>query len=140
MNMKMGRRMKGKNSFKKDKMNIRWNEGDDEADYYTNTTEIVGRSVSEALPQEYVDHLPGTAGQRGQKTLNGQVEDSPGKYPNVKPAVRMKDSVPNRTIRMKDFQTSSSGKFFRTQLTLERGTLKYLKCSVFILLTFSLQI
>ncbi|XP_055252861.1 ankyrin repeat domain-containing protein 26-like [Moschus berezovskii] len=33
------------------------------------------RSVSEALPQEYVDHLPGTAGQRGQKTLNGQVED-----------------------------------------------------------------
>uniref|UniRef100_A0A8C6FS69 Uncharacterized protein n=1 Tax=Moschus moschiferus TaxID=68415 RepID=A0A8C6FS69_MOSMO len=32
------------------------------------------RNVSEALPQEYVDHLPGTAGQRGQKTLNAQVE------------------------------------------------------------------
>ena len=30
MNMKMGRRMKGKNSFKKDKMNIRWNESEDE--------------------------------------------------------------------------------------------------------------
>ena len=44
MNMKMGGRMKGKNSFKKDKMNIRWNEGEDEADYYTNTTEIVGVS------------------------------------------------------------------------------------------------
>jgi len=28
----MGRRMKGKNSFKKDKMNIRWNEGEDETD------------------------------------------------------------------------------------------------------------
>ena len=32
MNMKLGRRMKGKNSFKKDKMNIRWNEGEDETD------------------------------------------------------------------------------------------------------------
>jgi len=32
INMKMGRRMKGKNSFKKDKMNIRWNEGEDETD------------------------------------------------------------------------------------------------------------
>ena len=42
MNMKMGRGMKGKNSFKKDKMNMKWNEGQDETDYYTNTTEIVG--------------------------------------------------------------------------------------------------
>ncbi|XP_045018654.1 ankyrin repeat domain-containing protein 62 isoform X2 [Bubalus bubalis] len=66
------------------------------------------QSVSESLPRKYVDHLPGTAGQRGKKTLNGQVEDSPGKYPNVKPAVRMKESVPNKTVRMKDFQTSSS--------------------------------
>ncbi|XP_070658046.1 ankyrin repeat domain-containing protein 26-like isoform X2 [Bos indicus] len=65
-------------------------------------------SISESLPQKYVDHLPGTAGQRGKKTLNGQVEDSPGKYPNVKPAVRMKESVPNKTVRMKDLQTSSS--------------------------------
>ena len=40
--MKMGRGMKGKNSFKKDKMNMKWNEGQDETDYYTNTTEIVG--------------------------------------------------------------------------------------------------
>ena len=30
MNRKMGRRMKGKNSFKKDKMNIRWDESEDE--------------------------------------------------------------------------------------------------------------
>ena len=41
MNMKMGSRMKQKNSFK-DKMNMKWNEGQDEIDYYTNTTEIVG--------------------------------------------------------------------------------------------------
>ncbi|XP_043334477.1 ankyrin repeat domain-containing protein 26-like isoform X5 [Cervus canadensis] len=66
------------------------------------------QSISESLPQKYVDHLPGASGQRGKKTLNGQVEDSPGKYPNVKPTVRMKDSVPNQTVRMKDLQTSSS--------------------------------
>ena len=40
-NMRMGRGMKGKNLFKKDKMNIKWNEGQDETDYYTNTTERV---------------------------------------------------------------------------------------------------
>ena len=40
--MKMRRRMKGKNSFKKDKMNMKWNEGQDETDYYTNRMEIVG--------------------------------------------------------------------------------------------------
>ncbi|KAM9681728.1 ankyrin repeat domain-containing protein 26-like [Dama dama] len=66
------------------------------------------QSISESLPQKYVDHLPGAAGQRGKKTLNRQVEESPGKYPNVKPAVRVKDSVPNQTVRMKDLQTSSS--------------------------------
>ena len=42
MNMNMGRGMKGKNSFKKGKMNMKWNEGQDETDYYTNTKEIVG--------------------------------------------------------------------------------------------------
>ena len=42
MNMNMGRGIKGKNSFKKDKMNMKWNEGQDETDYYTNRTEIVG--------------------------------------------------------------------------------------------------
>uniref|UniRef100_A0A4W2F3C7 Uncharacterized protein n=1 Tax=Bos indicus x Bos taurus TaxID=30522 RepID=A0A4W2F3C7_BOBOX len=66
------------------------------------------QSISESLPQKYVDHLPGTAGQRGKKTLIGQVEDSPGKYPNVKPAVRMKESAANKTVRMKDLQISSS--------------------------------
>ncbi|XP_070638422.1 ankyrin repeat domain-containing protein 26-like [Bos indicus] len=32
------------------------------------------QSTSESLPQKYVDHLPGTAGQRGKKTLIEQVE------------------------------------------------------------------
>ena len=55
MNRKMGRRMKGKNSFKKDKMNIRWNEGEDEADYYTNATEIVG--VSQTRNSIYIINM-----------------------------------------------------------------------------------
>ncbi|XP_060252824.1 ankyrin repeat domain-containing protein 26-like [Ovis aries] len=42
------------------------------------------QSISESLPQKYVDHLSGTAGERGKKTLNVQVEDSPEKYPNMK--------------------------------------------------------
>ncbi|XDB56234.1 hypothetical protein ABFV05_009850 [Capra hircus] len=54
------------------------------------------------------DLLSGAAGQRGKNTLNGQVEDSPEKYPNVKPAVLVKDSVPSKTVGMKDLQTSSS--------------------------------
>ncbi|XP_017912508.1 PREDICTED: ankyrin repeat domain-containing protein 26 isoform X5 [Capra hircus] len=34
--------------------------------------------------------------------------DSPEKYPKVKPAVLVKDSVPSKTVGMKDLQTSSS--------------------------------
>ena len=33
----------------------------------------------------------------------------------------MKESVASKTVGMKDLQTSSSGKFCNTQLTLERG-------------------
>ena len=54
----------------------------------------------------------------------------------IQPAVLVKDSVPSKIVGMKDLQTSGSGKFFSTQLTLERGTLKYLKCSVFKVLTY----
>ncbi|XDA82217.1 hypothetical protein R6Z07F_012138 [Ovis aries] len=75
------------------------------------------QSISESLPQKYVDHLSGTAGERGKKTLNVQVEDSPEKYPNMKPAVRMKNYVPNKTVRMKDLQTSGSE--LSTKLDLE---------------------
>ena len=49
----MGRGMKGKNSFKKDKMNMKWNEGQDETDYYTNTTEIWGYVRQGTLYYEY---------------------------------------------------------------------------------------
>ncbi|XP_049562096.1 ankyrin repeat domain-containing protein 26 isoform X3 [Orcinus orca] len=98
-------------------------------------------SISESLPQKYVDHLSGAAGQRGKNILNGQVEDvpyipscmsgsrnfkmtkledprnvgipvahmdSPEEYPHLKPAVGVKDSVPNETVGMKDLQTSRS--------------------------------
>nr|XP_030692845.1 ankyrin repeat domain-containing protein 26-like isoform X7 [Globicephala melas] len=98
-------------------------------------------SISESLPQKYVDHLSGAAGQRGKSILNGQVEDvpyipscmsgsrnfkmtkledprnvgipvahmdSPEEYPHLKPAVGVKDSVPNKTVGMKDLQTSRS--------------------------------
>ncbi|XP_024589936.1 ankyrin repeat domain-containing protein 26 isoform X2 [Neophocaena asiaeorientalis asiaeorientalis] len=98
-------------------------------------------SISESLPQKYVDHLSGAAGQRGKNILNGQVEDvpyipscmsgsrnfkmtkledprnvgipvphmdSPEKYPHLQPAVGVKDSVPNKTLGMKDLQTSRS--------------------------------
>ncbi|XDC80853.1 hypothetical protein R6Z07F_012026 [Ovis aries] len=66
------------------------------------------KSISESLPEKYVGCLSGAAGPRGKNTVHGQVEDSPGKYPNVKPAVLVKDSVPSKTVGMKDLQTSSS--------------------------------
>ena len=47
MNMKMGGRMKGKNSFKKDKMNIRWNEGEDETDIIQTQQKQWGQSDQE---------------------------------------------------------------------------------------------
>lgn len=43
MNMKMGRVMKGKNSFKKDKMNMRWNEGQDETLFYKHSRNRVSQ-------------------------------------------------------------------------------------------------
>ena len=47
MNMKMGGRMKGKNSFKKDKMNIRWHEGEDETDIIQTQQKQWGQSDQE---------------------------------------------------------------------------------------------
>ena len=47
MNMKLGRRMKGKNSFKKDKMNIRWNEDEDETDIIQTQQKLWGQSDQE---------------------------------------------------------------------------------------------
>ncbi|XDB61694.1 hypothetical protein AB1E18_015052 [Capra hircus] len=106
-------------------------------------------SISESLPQKYVDLLAGAAGQRGKIMLNGQVEeliiyyflnvsyipscmiglrnfkmakleeprhvgiqvahmDSPEKYPNVKPAVLVREPIPNKTVGVKDLQTFTS--------------------------------
>ncbi|XP_065775211.1 ankyrin repeat domain-containing protein 26-like [Muntiacus reevesi] len=79
------------------------------------------QSISESLPQKYVDCLSGAAGQRGKKALNGQVEDSPEKYANMKPAVLVEDSVPNITVGMKDFQASSSD-WSSTALSLSNET------------------
>ncbi|KAM9682080.1 ankyrin repeat domain-containing protein 26-like [Dama dama] len=79
------------------------------------------QSISESLPQKYVDCLSGAGGRRGKKTLNGQVEDSPEKYVNVKPAVLVEDSVPNITVGMKDFQASSSD-WSSTALSLSNET------------------
>ena len=45
MNVKAGRRTKGKDSCTKDKVNIRWSEGEDETEYFTHTTEILGVSL-----------------------------------------------------------------------------------------------
>ena len=39
--------MKGKNSFKKDKMNIRWNEGEDETDIIQTQQKLWGQSDQE---------------------------------------------------------------------------------------------
>ena len=47
MNMKMGGRMKGKNSFKKDKMNIRWYEDEDETDIIQTQQKQWGQSDQE---------------------------------------------------------------------------------------------
>lgn len=47
----------------------------------------------------------------------------------IQRTVEVKDSVPNKTVEVKEKQTSKSGKFYHTNLTVERSTLKYLKCS-----------
>ena len=41
----------------------------------------------------------------------------------IQPAVRVKDSVPNKTVGMKKPQTSNSGKFCNTHLTLAAALL-----------------
>ncbi|XP_037679080.1 ankyrin repeat domain-containing protein 26-like isoform X2 [Choloepus didactylus] len=68
-------------------------------------------SISESLPQKYVAHLSEVTDQKGKNILNGQIEDSPEKYPHVKPMqpiIEMKDSAPNKAVRIKDVQTSES--------------------------------
>ncbi|XP_058537610.1 ankyrin repeat domain-containing protein 26 isoform X6 [Neofelis nebulosa] len=64
-------------------------------------------SMSES-PNKYVPHLSGAADQKGQSILNGQVEDPPEKYPHLKPTVEVEDSFSDKTVGMKDIQTSRS--------------------------------
>ena len=51
MNVRTGRRTKGKVSCMKDKVSVRCSEGEDEADYYTNTAEIVGSQTRNSVVQ-----------------------------------------------------------------------------------------
>ncbi|XP_045389234.1 ankyrin repeat domain-containing protein 26 isoform X6 [Lemur catta] len=65
-------------------------------------------SISENLPHKYVDHLSGAADQEEEDTVNGQVEDSPKKYPHLKPTIEMKDCVVNKAVGMKEKHTYGS--------------------------------
>ncbi|XP_050660441.1 ankyrin repeat domain-containing protein 26 isoform X11 [Macaca thibetana thibetana] len=65
-------------------------------------------SISENFPQKYVDHLAGAAYQKEKNIGNEQAEESPERYLHLKPAIEMKDSVPNKAGGMKDVQTSKA--------------------------------
>nr|XP_015311164.1 PREDICTED: ankyrin repeat domain-containing protein 26 isoform X10 [Macaca fascicularis] len=65
-------------------------------------------SISENFPQKYVDPLAGAAYQKEKNIGNEQAEESPERYLHLKPAIEMKDSVPNKEGGMKDVQTSKA--------------------------------
>ncbi|XP_015311164.3 ankyrin repeat domain-containing protein 26 isoform X13 [Macaca fascicularis] len=65
-------------------------------------------SISENFPQKYVDPLAGAAYQKEKNIGNEQAEESPERYLHLKPAIEMKDSVPNKAGGMKDVQTSKA--------------------------------
>ncbi|XP_077931358.1 ankyrin repeat domain-containing protein 26-like isoform X7 [Halichoerus grypus] len=65
-------------------------------------------SISESVPKKDIKHLFGAADPKGPRILNEQVEDSPKRYPYVKRTVEVKDSVPNKTVEVKEKQTSKS--------------------------------
>ncbi|XP_032329450.1 ankyrin repeat domain-containing protein 26-like [Camelus ferus] len=65
-------------------------------------------SISEIQLPNYVDQLSGAAHQGEKNTLNGQLENSTEKYPHLKPAVGVKNSVPNKTGEMKNLQRFKS--------------------------------
>ncbi|XP_064447990.1 ankyrin repeat domain-containing protein 26-like isoform X2 [Mirounga angustirostris] len=75
-------------------------------------------SISESLLKKDVKHLFGAVDQKGPRILNEQVEDSPKSYPYVKPPVEVKDSVPNKTVEVKEKQTSNSD--WPAELDVER--------------------
>uniref|UniRef100_A0A8C5W2D9 Ankyrin repeat domain containing 26 n=1 Tax=Microcebus murinus TaxID=30608 RepID=A0A8C5W2D9_MICMU len=65
-------------------------------------------SISENLPQKYVDNLSGAADQKEDDTVNGQVEESPKKFPHLKPTIETKDCVLNKAVGIKDKHTYGS--------------------------------
>ncbi|XP_077931416.1 ankyrin repeat domain-containing protein 26-like isoform X7 [Halichoerus grypus] len=75
-------------------------------------------SISESVPKKDIKHLFGAADPKGPRILNEQVEDSPKRYPYVKRTVEVKDSVPNKTVEVKEKQTSKSD--LPAELDLER--------------------
>ncbi|XP_051676922.2 ankyrin repeat domain-containing protein 26 isoform X2 [Oryctolagus cuniculus] len=70
-------------------------------------------SISESPPHKSVDHSEATDQRR--KSIHEEVDESPEKYSHLKPAVEVKDSVPNKEIGMKDVQTSRSDSFKETE-------------------------
>ncbi|XP_072824752.1 coiled-coil domain-containing protein 144A-like isoform X3 [Vicugna pacos] len=65
-------------------------------------------STSKIQLPNYVDQLSGAAGQGEKNTLNGQIEKSTDMHPHLKPAVGVKDSVPNKSGGMKNLQAFKS--------------------------------
>ncbi|XP_063525758.1 ankyrin repeat domain-containing protein 26 isoform X5 [Pongo pygmaeus] len=66
-------------------------------------------SISENLPEKYVDPLAGAADGKEKNIGNEQAEESPERYLHLKPTIEMKDSVPNKAGGKKDVQTSKAG-------------------------------
>ncbi|XP_074211891.1 coiled-coil domain-containing protein 144A isoform X4 [Camelus bactrianus] len=77
--------------------------------------DLAPKSTSEIQLPNHVDHLSGAAGLGEKNTLNGQIENSTEKYPQLKPAVGVKDSVPKKTGEMKNLH-----RFKSADLDLER--------------------
>ncbi|XP_064338602.1 coiled-coil domain-containing protein 144A-like isoform X4 [Camelus dromedarius] len=70
--------------------------------------DLAPKSTSEIQLPNHVDHLSGAAGLGEKNTLNGQIENSTEKYPHLKPAVGVKDSVPKKTGEMKNLHRFKS--------------------------------
>ncbi|XP_064337020.1 ankyrin repeat domain-containing protein 26-like [Camelus dromedarius] len=69
---------------------------------------LAPKSTSEIQLPKHVGHLSGAAGLRDKNSLNGQTEKSTEKYPHLKPAVGVKDSVPKKAGAMKNLQRFKS--------------------------------
>ncbi|XP_072830094.1 coiled-coil domain-containing protein 144A-like isoform X4 [Vicugna pacos] len=70
--------------------------------------DLAPKSTSEIQLPSHVDHLSGATGLGEKNTSSGQIENSAEKYPHLKPAVGVKDSVPKKTGAMKNLQRLKS--------------------------------